>query len=423
MTSSYLSMTPSTLVSPGPKVLHVDRALRKGFALLFLIFCFFPYITPIDTGTDTQPYSLVFAILLFFTFKLRFNFGALLLLMSAFSAFFFAFIFGVDFSAARSLFNYLSLFFVFYVTHKLISANLVNFEKFILLTFIAWVFVGVVQLFIGSQFVSVLIPGARFTDDRGVISLAAEPSFFGLIMVFYILFFIKSSIKYKSIYMFLAFLSVALLARSAIALLFVIYLVSLRALLSGWSNFLKGSIFIAFSAVVIFHIADVGESRILTVFKLVIENPESILLVDASINHRVFNIFFAFLGFFENLGLPGGFNTWLDFSSEKMTVYGNYVLAEGLNSNGRIMSGFGAAFYELGVLAFFIIFAMLFFFNGGFVFKYRNLSSVLFDFIFIFTVMLMAIPIGFSFFSMYLAFSYAKMKERNLDDIDSNRRV
>jgi len=49
--------------------IRLEYSLRKFSYFLFFIFTFFPFISVINLGTDMQPYGLIMAFILFFSFK------------------------------------------------------------------------------------------------------------------------------------------------------------------------------------------------------------------------------------------------------------------------------------------------------------------------------------------------------------------
>ena len=49
--------------------------------ILFIFFILFPYVSFYDLGTDTQPYALLMAVVIFFRFRLFFTVELLLLLV------------------------------------------------------------------------------------------------------------------------------------------------------------------------------------------------------------------------------------------------------------------------------------------------------------------------------------------------------
>ena len=79
----------------------------------------------------------------------------------------------------------------------------------------------------------------------------------------------------------------------------------------------------------------------------------SIILFDASINDRVSNAIFPYLGFILNYGMPGGVNSFYE-TSVYLSDYSNGYFWSGLGSN-KILSYFGSFLYELGFISLFIL--------------------------------------------------------------------
>tara|TARA_B100000131_G_C17664432_1_gene429636 strand:- start:159 stop:557 length:399 start_codon:yes stop_codon:yes gene_type:complete len=74
---------------------------------------------------------------------------------------------------------------------------------------------------------------------------------------------------------------------------------------------------------------------------------------DTSINDRVLNVIFPYLGFFMNYGLPGGFYTFSEVSIRLSELTSGYFWA-GFGSN-KILSFIGTFIYELGFIGILIL--------------------------------------------------------------------
>jgi hypothetical protein len=95
---------------------------------------------------------------------------------------------------------------------------------------------------------------------------------------------------------------------------------------------------------------------------ILLENPESFLILDASVNERFIHVFFPLYGFLKDIGLPHGYGMFPDFMANCMNaeqfqhLISDYVLER--ESPTRIMSGLGSLFYELGFFGFLLIGAL-----------------------------------------------------------------
>ncbi|HIB1801565.1 TPA: hypothetical protein ACWWAW_002017, partial [Enterococcus faecium] len=154
--------------------------LNLLLANLVFFFCLFPYVTIIKTGSDVQPYALIFAILFLIYLFLKnkyiksFNPSFLLLLPIVYSVIMlsnsFSFLLWL-----RSFYGYLTipiLSLVAYNSFSLLSGKILNFSIKI------WFLFAIVQKFIYKFFGNILVARISTSTDRGVTSLAVEPSAF-----------------------------------------------------------------------------------------------------------------------------------------------------------------------------------------------------------------------------------------------------
>jgi hypothetical protein len=93
---------------------------------------------------------------------------------------------------------------------------------------------------------------------------------------------------------------------------------------------------------------DIKNTRIYNIASLFLEHPSLIFKLDESSNDRYFHIYFSIKGFFDNYLFPNGYSGWPAFLENIIQYY--YEEAWGLSISDRIMSGYGAAFFELGFM-------------------------------------------------------------------------
>jgi hypothetical protein len=78
------------------------------------------------------------------------------------------------------------------------------------------------------------------------------------------------------------------------------------------------------------------------------DSPERVLLLDQSVSSRFSSIFYSLKGTVDNAFVPHGFEAWQGYSDSQNMIYkgilNNYQVA-------RIMSGYGAALFEMGWVA------------------------------------------------------------------------
>ena len=383
--------------------------IKKILYILFFVFVFFPFLSPIRTNTDMQPYSVVLAFLLFpfFKFSLSKN-QFLILLISIFS--FIVFIYsGPSFATFRSLYNYISIFVIYYISNKILKERIFKVDSIIKYSFYVWIVIGLLQSTIKRDLFVFLLSDARTTENRGVTSLAPEPTFFAIILIFFFLFIFYLNFHNQKKFYFMIIFSVLFLAKSSMGTLylFVLFIYYLFTKLSIRFFFL--SILVIFS--LSFSMSYFYDSRLYGLALVFIENPSNLLLLDASINDRFFQIYFSLKGFFHFFLLPHGFSSWGNYLVVEIPKYADYVLLDYSSSDSRIMSGLGSLLFELGFIGLLLPFVIVKF--NLLLFK-NNTFGLFFVLILIFLLLVSAIPIGFSYFGFYLALIEYLSKERSI---------
>src|SRR5437016_5247969 len=206
-------------------------AIRAAGLALF-IFSLFPYLSPVTLPTDTQPYAIIFAVLIFLLGR---GVAMPLPIWTLFVVLVVAIIVyvatGATFNGLRSLVGYASVFFIsasvlILAFHRIrLSDRLLDVAVYI------WFVVGVIQRFISPTFLAFILPRSGTSEIRGVASLAVEPSAYATMMLFIlIIYFIRG--RERSWPAFLCLVQILLLAQSALGILFVLLAVGLYALLS-----------------------------------------------------------------------------------------------------------------------------------------------------------------------------------------------
>lgn len=379
---------------------RLDLIIRKPIYFLFLIFVFFPYISIVNLGTDMQPYALVMSFVILFLFKKNFTFSQVIIAFVFLFSIIILVISGFNFTSLRSFFNYASLFFVSYASYHVLKTERLNFEIFLKSSIIIWFIVGLLQTIYDKTFLNFIISASRTTENRGVTGLAPEPTFYGIVFIFFLLFLLHTNYNNKKFFMMTCVIGVVILAKSAMAFLMLAVMLFFFLITHASLKYILLSIILVL--VVPFAIVNLmPESRLSFLVSKIYEEPTSLVLVDASINDRFFHVFFALKGFFNNFLLPNGFLSWNGYVSSQLGQYSDLVIIEWFSVGGRIMSGYGAAFFELGIIAVFVPLAL---FSMLFSIYRNNLKKFFFFFLFVNTIMFSAIPIGFSFFSFYLGF-------------------
>jgi hypothetical protein len=367
---------------------------------IFFIFIFFPYFSLLGMSTDMQPNALAISIFIFLKYRVKFTNEHLLIgfvFLISIVVFFFS---EISFNSVRSVFNYTSLFFISYTVFKILKNELINLNLFLKISVLIWFFAGLIQSLFGKNLFTFMVASARTTPSRGVTGLANEPTFYGIVFIFFILVFLHSSFKNKNFYIFLCIFGIIFFSKSSMAVLFLLLLLFLFIILNLSFKYIFFALllFLSLFFLINFYIPD---SRLTTILKLFFENPRNLVLIDASVNDRFFHVFFSFKGSIQNFFLPNGYSFWNDFISSQINLYKEYIIIKWFSVGGRIMSGYGASFFELGFVT--LIFPLIFF--KMFYVLYKNkLKSLVLYFLFINLIMLSAIPIGFSLFAFYIGY-------------------
>ena len=372
--------------------------LKKGIFILFLFFIFFPFVSPIKTSTDMQPYSVVFAFILLPFFKLTITRSQLYILLLPLVAIVVLFFSDFSFNSLRSLYNYISLFIIYYVSYKVLKSNVLNVKSIIKFFLSVWISIGLLQATIKKDLLTFLISESRTTENRGATSLAPEPTFFAIILIYFLLFIFQLNLKNKNKYYIAIIFSILLVAKSSMG--FVYLLVMFFYILLTKLNFKLFLITISSCLLLSISISFFVDSRLYELAMIFIENPSNLIMFDASINDRFFQIYFSIKGFFQFYFLPHGFSYWGKYLAIEVPKYSDYVMVDYFSSDGRIMSGLGSLLFELG---FFGLLLPILILKQNIILYRNNFIDLFFVLILISLLLISAIPIGFSYFGLYLA--------------------
>ncbi len=336
------------------------------FVLLFLFFCFFPFLRILPLDLDAQPNALLLGmvIVLFSGRKKirKFNFYILLILLIAIAVMLFS---SPDFDGIRILTNYVSLFVISYATYiSLTKLHGLPYGLFKLCVYI-WGIVAFIQVFYDPNFLSSFtFRGSQYighgSHGRGVTSLAAEPTFYGMVCVFlmmvnYINFRDFSSYKFINI---ICLIQLVFFSRSTTCFMALSIALALYAfyLIFKTKHPVKVLIIVTISLIAAYfgvqYLIENSDSRVAKVLGYLINKPSKFLTYDISVNHRFAHAFLTIKGFFENFGLPHGFNKFPDYISELLKDdYWGHILMFGPKGQERITTSFGGTLFELGILS------------------------------------------------------------------------
>ena len=344
---------------------------------LFIFFIFFPYIKIFGYGlsTDTQPFFTIFALIILILkinkLKIPTNFMLLLpiiIFLFLYFIFFFikeinqnlisSFFFEDNFKFFRFFFNYLSFPLIYLACIQL------NFSKkkiyiFFYCAVLIWFFVAVIQKFVDPSFLQNLLdfPRGMNAANRGVNSLAPEPSIFTVQSVFLLLI----SLSLKTHFLSLIILIQGVLLSKSGTSLFLVLILGIYIAKYFFENYYK--IFLTMLITFIILLLNINQNENLNKYlKKQPSRAAKILLdvssnkkieisnFDASIRARYESINHGIKGFVHNNFLPNG-------------VFNEYVRTYLYNPNRplyenseNIMSCIFLMLFEIGFLTFFFIF-------------------------------------------------------------------
>lgn len=324
--------------------------LNKLVYFVFYMAMCFPFVGGRLVNTDTQPWALFLAILLVigrcFVTKCWERSGYIDLLTLYFGICVVIGLFSVTkglsvMSLARSGANYASIFFITIAVYQMLKEQGGLKEDWIKLAVWIWFAVGMIQRFVDRSFAYGLLSLPRTSADRGVVSLSGEPSFYGYMCIFFLLFAMEFK-KHKLFYMAMLLFQIVFLAMSTITILYIMIFVVFYVLEDlakrGWLGMSVAclGVILLFGGYLAMRNLQ-SNNRLLKMLRGLYYD-RSVLFDDPSMNQRMDDIKSALSAFADNVGMPQGYSQY------------------------RIMSGYGAALYETGIAAILIIvlFAVLF---------------------------------------------------------------
>ena len=389
------------LLNKSKELITLERKFFYFISSLFLFFVFFPYIKVFPISTDTQPGALCMAALIFVLVKNRkLPKPILLLLFPLCLAVSLSLFSGFGMLSIQCILNYIALFLVSASTYFVLRIRGGLGQKWLNIVIGIWFFVGFVQTFLYKNFAVFLLSRAsNGSMSRGVIGLAPEPAHYASFCVLLLVLscFHNSDKKLPLVLLLIAILffsksTLMVLILAILGLYYVLCGFSFRRLIAvGIAGYLGYALLVS---------PLFGGTRVQALFikiPILIENPWVFLLSDASLLDRYLHLFLSIKGFFSCWGVPHGFHLWGDYVVQYLQFYGISARI-GL---GRIMSGYGAALFELGFFGLFIPVSL-----GYSLKKYFKVQSTYFYFslLSLTTFMFTPISIGFPMFGFLIGY-------------------
>jgi len=387
--------------------------------LLFLVL--FPYLSLIRTPFDTLPFAVIFSILIFsiFLIKKDDNLSFPFPLWTLFLIFLYAlgiyFINSDYYYGMRSLTGYASVFFITLASYN--TFKYINVKNYIFSIYI-WLFFGIAQLLFNKNFGRWLVPRMSTSVERGVTSLAVEPSYYATVCIFALilneLFYRNAKYNRKLYYILMCILVFQIIISfSGLGFLFLLVFFFSKCISLIFFNrgikrnqiFFPSIIIPLFIIFLFLYLPALQNTRAGILLRSGLRGPTTLLFTDQSVADRVSHVLLSFYSLFYSYGIGLGLGTWGDYSNLLTASAGGRIeeLANvWLSTGGRIMSGWGSVIYEIGIFG--VLFVMVFLWIM-FVGSRRNkeMKSVYFmSMLTIGFIMLMAVPIAFPLFGYTL---------------------
>ena len=382
-------------------------ALNKAVGIFFIVVSCFPWVG--IPSFDTQPFPFLIAIIYisieflaqktyllvprFILLSSALISAGLLISLSLENSF--------DFLAIRGSIMYLGIpIYIFAFTFFIKKYG------FPLSTFyycnIVWIAAALLQLILPDLFLTVV--SSRTTGDRGLTSLAPEPTFFG-IYLFFSSWILAARDGYRpskksKIFIILNIISIMVLAMSSMAIIFV-FLAGITMYACNPTRVPRRymiTLLIIFISTFAFLNSALESSRLYSILTIIFTNPELLFTTDASSNSRLSSIIIPIHSFFKDYLIPHGFYAYPSVSEEIAANYGDFFFYE--YSKDKIDSWLGSILFELGIFGFIGIIVI---FHG-----LRGCSKKpIIESLFLFVILLSAIPVAFPL--VYLLISILRL--------------
>lgn len=321
--------------------------------ILLYAFCFFPFVKflPLGLNLDTQPWALVWSCIFIvkkiinekklilpkkFLYLIAFALGNVLIVivfdpwlpkdnlsMST----------NITYTSIRNLLSVASMLIITYAVYSDCIINGFK-EKYIKVIINIWLIVGLVQKYITREFLYFIVANARTSSNRGVVALASEPSFYGYMCVFMLL-FVYDFKKDKLFYIINLIVQIVLLAESTNTLLFlacVVFFLVIKAISLANRKTVMKYIGIGVTGVIVCSIVfkqvilKMQGQRMVNFLNIILSktnlsNKINVFLNDGSVAKRLWNITEPLGAFVRDYGLPHGIETVRDISGFAGYIY------------------------------------------------------------------------------------------------------
>jgi hypothetical protein len=391
--------------------------------LVFLVFVFFPFISFGTNSLDTQPWIIILSLFLardiFYTYR---NVAILVILLTAifFSAFV-GFLFSFDsnlFYFIRGVSGYLIFIIVYLYQSQKLTSSLYKYENHIFIFNLVYLFAGIVQTIYSPYFFQFLA-NVRTSETRGVTSLTPEPTMFGIVLLFFCLFYLVILTKRnKRKIIFLSILNcifIVFVAKSTTVSLYLFLALIIWLLL-----YLRIKYVIFLSLILTFLVNFRGilsslllDSRLYNISNFLNEVKFlNLLAKDKSVQDRLLANIFPFKASFDNFFIPGGFTLESSLNSIDIQIFD--LTFYDFHTGSIVMSLWGSLIAQLGfILILFSIFLLLKYSRIVYSVYSGNRRKIIFIVLMLFFLGFTSINISFPFIPFLLA-SLPLLKSREV---------
>lgn len=378
----------------------------KISAVFVLFFSLFPYLTPVRTEWDTQPWALLFSLfylsLYIFGYK-RLSVNRLWLIIMTCTLYgfvltgFFLVLGQVDmFVMVRRIAAYMTLLAVAYVSFHEHG----NFESsWIIMAVGVWLLGFVVQRFVDMEMLGPFLPRVSVRPNQGVTSFSPEPSYYAVQIAFFLL---LNELFWRErrygVYVYISVMLVLLvqlltsLSGTSLIIL-VVFLIGQLKLLTKLDNRIAGgmvALFLLLSIVLHpLYWPMVKNTRPVVVAKrlekVIVEGaPVNTITRDRSIVYRsMAPVIGVYGGLVVSRGIGFGWGriTHRTFPSWLVNILGPYRYSSGRpigkwRWGGTIMGGLSSAVYELGIVGLLYVAVVYYIVLRAFASGYVSLSGL-----------------------------------------------
>lgn len=399
--------------------------------ILFLV-VLFPYVTPINTPFDTQPFAVALSCMIFALciMKKRDTMpkSLFLLMLLLFYSIIIMLLLTDDYmSGFRSLVGYFTLFFVGFATYQ--SFHLIK-PKLLIVSAWVWFVVGIIQFGVSKTFGHWILPRISTSDARGVTSLAVEPSYYAIVMIFMLLlneiFFAKGHFNKRqythmivlaSIQIVISFSGMGFLFFMIFAIAKSVSIIITQNLTKKIKSMISLGIVLSLTLMAFIFIPKLAYSRAGVLLSNFWLDPSSVILYDYSIAQRLSHIIISSMSVFQNFGLGFGVGQF-ELKAQEVIAHlpspvWNMLMTQKVDPGGRIMSGWGSSIFELGVIGFVPLIVFIYIMFKAMRKKHKFVYVTCF--LVVFPLMWMAVPFSFPLFAYLLgAVMYYIYREKQL---------